>query len=279
MGKCNLQTIVLFVFATMPLLIQAFDWYSLTQANYAAIQSGLAQLNNASVVINGTINTQANLASAAISGLQQHMTKGLTDLQARFPNQNINIGNMLGGFNWFTGEVPQVLAEFRQTITDDVMAPSQVVVQNILNAMTEFFLSPKRACAQQHAQNLVQPRISVGRLAQCFREDMQFADQPTAGTQMLMNDGKAVSDVILGQLKYCSPGSSNCTAAFFNGLPNLMQTATWAVANLQGFPRFWTQAGVPFNQNCAAAIGADIQDAIQGIRRSISSCSCSGCFK
>uniref|UniRef100_A0A1Q3EUZ3 Putative 30.5 kDa secreted protein n=1 Tax=Culex tarsalis TaxID=7177 RepID=A0A1Q3EUZ3_CULTA len=272
MGKCYLQTIVLLSFATIS-LTQTFDWFSLIQSNYAAVQSGLAQLNNASVAINATINTQANLASAAIVDLQQHMAKGLTDLQARFPDQHLNIGSMLNGFSWFTGEVPQVLHEFRQTITDDVMAPSQVVVQNILNAMTEFYFSSgSSSCAQRYAPNLVQARISVGRFAQCFWADMPFTNQPTLGTQMLMNDGKAISDVILGQLKYCSPGSSNCTAAFFKSLPGLMNQAQWNVANLQGFPRFWTQAGVPFNQNCAAAIGADIKDAIERIRSSIASC-------
>ncbi|XP_058822838.1 uncharacterized protein LOC131684195 [Topomyia yanbarensis] len=250
---------------------QALDWFLLTQQNYAAIQSGLSQLNAAAALMNRSMVEQQNLAVAAVASLTVHMNRSLVDLRYRYPATNLTT-DRLYSTAYYTGYVRSTTDQFRQSVTNNVMVPAQVIVRNILDAMSDLFSDWNRHCAETYAPNLVQPSISVGRLKDCLITNIPFFRGLTAATQLLLNYAKASVDSTMAQVQLCSPDSSNCLAKFFNDLPDQLNNIINSVGNLYGTPSMFSQSAVARNQECVALITTDIQETIQQIKTNVTVC-------
>ncbi|XP_058818217.1 uncharacterized protein LOC131681438 [Topomyia yanbarensis] len=253
---------------------QALDWFLLTQQNYAAIQSGLSQLNAAAALMHRSMVEQQNLALAAVDGLTVHMNRSLADLKHRYPATNVTT-DRLDGTEFYAGFVRSTTDQFRQSVTNNVMVPAQVIVRDILDAMNDLFSERNRNCAERYASNLVQPSISVGRLKDCLITNIPFFRGLTSATQLLLNYAKAAVDSTMAQVQLCSPDSSNCLAKFCHDLPDQLNNIINSVGNLYGTPSMFSQSAVARNQECVALITTDIQETIQEIRTNVTNCAAS----
>ncbi|XP_053694803.1 uncharacterized protein LOC128742459 [Sabethes cyaneus] len=251
----------------------AFDWYSLTEQNYAAIQSGLAQLNQAAKVMNSSMVENQQISQSAISGLVVHVNKSLIALQRIYPEAANLSSDQLPTTMWYTGYVESVADQFRQASTNNVMMPAQGIVRNILDAMNDLYSNPSRSCAERYAANLVQPRISVGRLRDCLTTNIPFFRGLTETTQLLMRYTEAAVDAVIAQVQLCSPNSRRCIAKFFGDLPKLLGNIVSNINNLYGMPNAFSQPANERNRECVSLITIDIQEAIQNIKANVSACS------
>lgn len=195
----------------------AFDWYSFTEQNYAAIQFGLAQLNDAAKSMNSSMVENQQISQDAISGLIVHMNRSLVALQRQYPEAANLSTDQLPTTAWYTGYVESVTNQFRQASTNNVMIPAQGIVRNILDAMNDLY---HQDCAEKYAAELVQPRISVGRLKGCLTTNVPFFVGLTETTQLLMSYSKTAVDATVAQVQFCSPNTTSCIAKVRLWLPS-----------------------------------------------------------
>lgn len=213
----KLRIIAVLVFASASTAM-GLDWYGLTQANYAAIQTGLAQLNDAATRMNQSIIEQQNRIQAALDGVDDFVRQSLFGVMFQYQNLNItmdqisNIGGKVqkaGNYKWY---VSFLANNYKDSVTSNVMVPAQSIVQNILNAMTAFYSQQWQTCAQQYAPQLVQARLSVGRLQQCILVAVPYFEVVANTTISMFDYGKTGAKTILKFLDLCSSNSANCVA-------------------------------------------------------------------
>ncbi|XP_055545225.1 uncharacterized protein LOC129730155 [Wyeomyia smithii] len=247
-------------------LTVAFDWYTLTEQNYAAIQSGLAQLNDAARAMNTSMVENQLISQDAISGLLVHINHSLIALQRIYPEAANLSTDQLPSTEWYTEYVGSVTNQFRQASTNNVMMPAQGVVRSILDAMNDLY---SQDCAEKYAGNLVQPRISVGRLRACLLTNIPFFRGLTETTQLLMAYSKTAVDGSLALVNLCSPNSRDCITKFFADLPRILSNIINNISNLSGVPNVFAQPANERNQECVSLITADVQEVIQIIKANV----------
>lgn len=214
-------TLVATIFASTTV---ALDWYALTQANYAAIQTGLSQLNDAASQMNQSITEQQNRIQSAMDEIDAYVQQSLFGMLYQYQNLNVSlpliqnlVGSVykVGGYKWYI----QMLAnDYKKTVTNNVMIPAQSTVQSILNAMTTFFANQYQGCAQQYAPQLVQPQLSVGRLQVCITAAIPYFKALADTTMSMFGYGKTGVTTILGFLNQCSPSSTDCVQKVTSGV-------------------------------------------------------------
>lgn len=268
-------TLVATIFASTTV---ALDWYALTQANYAAIQTGLSQLNDAASQMNQSITEQQNRIQSAMDEIDSYVQQSLFGMLYQYQNLNVSlpliqnlVGSVykVGGYKWYI----QMLAnDYKKTVTNNVMIPAQSTVQSILNAMTTFFANQYQGCAQQYAPQLVQPQLSVGRLQVCITAAIPYFKALADTTMSMFGYGKTGVTTILGFLNQCSPSSTDCVQKFLGDAPSLLNNMVMAITNLQSLPNAFIQPGVPAVKECTDLIMSDIQQTLQGLVNKTSSC-------
>ncbi|XP_065092607.1 uncharacterized protein LOC135713423 [Ochlerotatus camptorhynchus] len=275
MEKLHILTVLVIASASTAL---ALDWYGLTQANYAAIQTGLAQLNDAATRMNQSIIDQQNRIQAALDGVDDFVRQSVFGLMFQYQNLNItmdqitNIGGKIhkaGDYKWY---VSYIADDYKRSVTSNVMIPAQSIVQNILNAMTTFYSQQSQSCAQQYAPQLVQARLSVGRLQQCILMATPYFELVANTTTVMFGSGISGAKTILKYLDLCSPNSTTCVTKFFNDVPNLMNNLIISLMNLQGIPESIMSPGVPAVKECVDLISVDIKQVLQGLVNKTNSC-------
>lgn len=249
----------------------AADWFTLMDANYAAIQTGLAQLNNASNALSEALNLQQQVIQDAFDGLSQHVNRSLVDIRTKYPFVSLTSTELSpAGFKTYVGNL---IGQFRQTVTNSVMIPAQTVVSSVLGAMYDFYGRKQYSeCAKQKAADLMQPRISVGRFADCLLANVPFVEKIAKVAQFSLKSANNMVDAGIGQLNFCSAGSLNCTSVILNAWPSEYSVLIGALNNLQGIYPFYANPGIAINQQCTSLLTIDIQDAIQAVRKSVSAC-------
>ncbi|XP_053693182.1 uncharacterized protein LOC128741406 [Sabethes cyaneus] len=245
----------------------AFDWYSFTEQNYAAIQSGLAHLNEAARGMNTSMVENQQISQNAIRELVVHINQSLISLQRIYPEAANLSTDQLPTTTWYTGYVESVTDQFRQASTNNVMMPAQGVVRNILNAMDDLY---HQDCGEKYAADLIQPRISVGRLRDCLTTNIPFFQGLTETTQLLMRYSMTAVDATIAQVQLCSPNSRSCFAKFFTDLPRMLSNIINNIINLNGVPNAFSQPANERNQECVSLITNDIDEAIQDIKANVS---------
>ncbi|KAL1403439.1 hypothetical protein pipiens_005683 [Culex pipiens pipiens] len=251
--------------------VYAADWFTLMDANYASIQTGLAQLNNASNALSIALNQQQQIIQNAYDGLSEHVNRSLVDIRTKYPFVSLTSTQLNpAGFRTYVGGL---IAQFRQTVTNSVMIPAQTIVSGVLAAMYDFYGQKQYSeCAKQMAANLMQPRISVGRFADCLLANVPFVEKIAKVAQFSLNSANNMVDAGIGQLNYCSVGSFNCTSVILNAWPNEYSVLIGALNNLQGIYPYYANPGIAINKQCATLLSIDMQDAIQTVRNSVSAC-------
>ncbi|XP_055544171.1 uncharacterized protein LOC129729548 [Wyeomyia smithii] len=251
----------------------AFDWYSLTEQNYAAIQSGLAQLNDAAKGMNTSMVENQKICQDAINGLIVHINRSLIALQRVYPEAANLSTDQLPSTMFYTWYVESVADQFRQASTNNVMMPAQRVVRTILDAMNDLYSNPSRSCAERYATQLIQPRISVGRLKDCLTTNIPFFRGLTETTELLLRYTEKAADANIAQVQLCTPDSRSCIAEFFEDLPRILGNIISNMGSLYGFPNAFGQPASERNQECVSLITLDIQEAIQDMKANVTSCS------
>uniref|UniRef100_A0A1Q3FAZ7 Putative 30.5 kDa secreted protein n=1 Tax=Culex tarsalis TaxID=7177 RepID=A0A1Q3FAZ7_CULTA len=251
--------------------VNAADWFTLMDANYAAIQAGLAKLNNASNALSQALNQQQQVIQNAFDGLSEHVNRSLVDIRTKYSFVGMTSTELnSAGFKTY---VANLIAQFRQTVTNSVMIPAQTVVSGILAAMYDFYGKKQNSeCAKQKAADLMQPRISVGRFADCLLANVPFVEKIAKVAQFSLKSANNMVDAGISQLNYCSAGSINCTSVILNAWPSEYTVLIGALNNLQGIYPFYANPGIAINKQCASLLTIDIQDAIQAVRNSVSAC-------
>ncbi|EAT40496.1 AAEL007780-PA [Aedes aegypti] len=258
--------------------VLAVDWYAFTQANYAAVQNGLAQINDAATQMNQSIIQQQNRVQNAMDDMDSYIRKSLVALWIQHSNLNLSGDQLQSTLNSiskasnYKDHVAYIAEDYKQSVTSNVMVPAQSVVQSILNAMMTFYANQWQSCAQQYASQLVQPRLSVGRLQQCILVALPYFESVANTTLSMFDYGKSGVDTLLSMLDLCAPSSTNCVSKFFNDLPSLLNNVVNAVSFLSGIPSAIIQPGKPAVQECVALITADIQQTLQGLVNKTTSC-------
>nr|AAV90697.1 putative 30.5 kDa secreted protein 30.5k-1 [Aedes albopictus] len=256
----------------------AFDWYAFTQANYASIQTGLAQLNAAATQMNQSIIQQQNRVQNGMDNLDNFIRQSLIALWIQNPNLNLTGDQLQSTLNSlskaanYKSAVSYIADDYKQSVTNNVMIPAQSIVQNILNAMTTFYTNQWQSCAQQQASQLLQPRLSVGRLQQCISVAVPYFEMVANTTLSMLDYGKTGASTVLSMLNLCSSSSTNCVSKFLNDLPNLLNNIVNAVSFLSGIPSAIIQPGKPAVQECVTLITADIQQTLQGLVNKTTTC-------
>ncbi|EAT40497.1 AAEL007776-PA [Aedes aegypti] len=275
MGKYCVLTLIVIISATTTL---ALDWYALTQANYAAIQNGLSQLNDAASQMNQSITEQQNRVQSAMDELDDYVRQSIYGLLYQYQSLNVNLTTIqnliqvvykVGGYKWY---VSMLADDYKKTVTNNVMIPAQSTVQNILSAMTNFYANQWQSCSQQYAPQLVQPQLSVGRLKLCITAAIPYFKALADTTLSLFSYGKTGLTTLLGFLDQCSPSSSSCVQKFLNDAPNLMNNLVMSITNLQSLPNMFMQPGVPAVKECTDLIMADIQQTLQSLVNKTTNC-------
>lgn len=256
----------------------ALDWYALTQANYAAIQTGLAQLNDAARQMNKSIVEQQTRVQSAMDGIDEFVRQALFGLMFQYQNLNVSMDQIAtvrgkvsraGNFKWY---VSFIADNYKSSVTSNVLIPAQSIVQSILNAMTAFYSQQWQSCAQQYAPQLVQAQLSVGRLQQCILLAVPYFEAVANTTTSMFNYGMTGAKTVLQFLGFCSPSSTTCVTKFFNDLPNLFNTWIRSITNLEGIPDSILQPGIPAVKECVDLITSDIQQTLQGLVNKTNSC-------
>ncbi|XP_062556429.1 uncharacterized protein LOC134221252 [Armigeres subalbatus] len=194
---------------------RALDWYALTQANYAAIQSGLAQLNEAARQINQSITTQEKRCIAALNDLDDFAQKTIRSLMYQYPQYNISLeltNNALQSIPNASSivEVSDMAEYFRQKIVFDVMVSAQSIIRSILNATNIVYGHQSKRCSQQYAARLTQPQLSVGRLRRCIDFAVPYIGDLADTFLGLVNYSKNAGSELLKLFNICSPNSTYC---------------------------------------------------------------------
>ncbi|XP_062564768.1 uncharacterized protein LOC134227370 [Armigeres subalbatus] len=256
----------------------ALDWYALTQANYAAIQTGLAQINDAASQMNQSIIEQQNRVQAAMDEVDGFVRQSLFGMLYQYQSLNLTLPavqrvissvSKVSDFKWYAAYLAD---DYKKSVTNNVMIPAQSTVQNILNAMTSFFANQWNSCSQRYAPQLVQPQLSVGRLQHCITVAIPYFKALADTTLSMFGYGKTGITTILGFLDQCSPNSTSCVDKFLNDIPNLLNTMVMSVMNLQSLPNAFIQPGVPAVKECTDLIMTDIQQLLQGLVNKTTSC-------
>ncbi|XP_055640553.1 uncharacterized protein LOC129777964 [Toxorhynchites rutilus septentrionalis] len=247
------------------------DWYTFTDKIYGGIQIGLSQLNSAAADLNRTINEQQDVVVNSIEDVTRYINTSLAGLWARYPSFNLTT-DKLYGTSYYTSYVRGVSEEYRQSVTANVMVPAQEIVRNILSTMVNFYSSTFNACSEQKAMSLSQTSASVGRLKDCLSMADPFARGLASTTRSLTEYAKAGVDIVIKQLKVCSPNSRNCINKFFTDLPNQLNNIIATIPNLSNLPYAFINPGVSMNQECVKLISSDVQDIIQNIADQMSAC-------
>ncbi|XP_065092606.1 uncharacterized protein LOC135713422 [Ochlerotatus camptorhynchus] len=273
----KLHLVALLAFASVYTTL-ALDWYALSQANYAAIQTGLAQLNDAATQMNQSIIEQRNRVLAGLDNIDDSIRQSLFVLWVKYPNLNLTMDQLKNTANQifkaanYKPYVAYIADDYKQSVTNNVMIPAQTIVQNILTAMTTFYAQQWQSCAQKYAPQLVQPQMSVGRLQQCISLAVPYFKAVSDSALAMFDSGKNGITTIISLLNTCSPTSSDCVTKFFNDLPNLLNNIVNAVSSLSGIPASIIQPGKPAVKECVDLITADVQDALQGLVNKTNSC-------
>lgn len=256
----------------------ALDWYALTQANYAAIQSGLAQINDAATQMNQSIIEQQNRVQAAMDEVDGFVRQSLFGMLYQYQSLNITLPvvqrvissvSKVSDYKWYAAYLAD---DYKKSVTNNVMIPAQTTVQNILNAMTSFFANQWNSCSQRYAPQLVQPQLSVGRLQRCISVAIPYFKALADTTLSMFGYGKSGITTIISMLDQCSPNSTSCATKFLNDVPNLLNTLVMSVMNLQVLPNAFIQPGVPAVKECTDLIMTDIQETLQGLVNKTTSC-------
>lgn len=275
MEKLNL--IILLAFASVSTTL-ALDWYALSQSNYAAIQTGLAQLNDAATQMNQSIIEQQNRVMAGLDDLDASIRQSLYVLWFQYPGLNLTMDQLKNTASQiykaanYKSYASYLADDYKQSVTNNVMIPAQTIVQNILTAMTIFYGQQWQSCAQKYAPQLVQPQTSVGRLQQCISLAVPYFKAVADTILAMLATGKNGVTTIVNLLNTCSPNSTDCVTKFFNDLPNLLNNLVSGVSSLSGIPSSIIQPGKPAVKECVDLITADIQEILESLTNKTSSC-------
>uniref|UniRef100_T1DEP8 Putative 30.5 kDa secreted protein n=1 Tax=Psorophora albipes TaxID=869069 RepID=T1DEP8_9DIPT len=251
---------------------QQLDWYALSQSNYAAIQSGLAELNAAATEMNKSLSATRDSITAAMDGVDLYVKQLMFGVWSQLPaSMNFSMNDLsslmnnvdkLGNYKSYVGYITD---DYKQSVTDNVMIPAQSIVRDNLNAMTALYGNMWSNCAQQNAQKLLQPQLSVGRLKQCITLAIPYFSDVANTVNSMFQMGKSGGNIIANFINLCTSGSASCIQKFINDAPNLVNNLVASSINLQSIPQAVIQPGKMVVKECVALITADIQSALQNI--------------
>lgn len=194
----------------------AVDWYAWTQANYAAIQHGLAQLNDAAKQMNNSIIQQQNRVEHGMDSIDSFVRQSLLATWSQYSNLKFSADQMqrmmssIYKANRFKTYVSDTADGYKRSVTSNVMIPAQAIVQSILSAMTTIY--DKQQKCSSYASQLVQPRTAIGRLQYCVLLAVPYFETVANTTLSLFDHGKNTVTTLIGLLGSCSPGSTSCVS-------------------------------------------------------------------
>ncbi|XP_062554252.1 uncharacterized protein LOC134219525 [Armigeres subalbatus] len=254
----------------------AVDWYAWTQANYAAIQHGLAQLNDAAKQMNNSIIQQQNRVEHGMDSIDSFVRQSLLATWSQYPNLKFSADQMqrmmssIHKANRFKTYVSDTADGYKRSVTSNVMIPAQAIVQSILSAMTTIY--DKQQKCSSYASQLVQPRTAIGRLQYCVLLAVPYFETVTNTTLSLFDHGKNTVTTLISLLGSCSPGSTSCVSKFMDELPDLLNNVVNAISVLYVIPLTAMKPGKLAVQECVSLITEDIKQTVKELVHRILSC-------
>ncbi|XP_062555786.1 uncharacterized protein LOC134220698 [Armigeres subalbatus] len=261
-----------FVAAQLAFTSHALDLFTITQINYAIIQSGLSQLGEATRQFNCTISEQEQRAVAALDGVNKFIEQTFYGLTYQYPQHSMVLSQM--NLSLDTDQISKV-SSYKSVVTDFAnksknsfvrltMTASNWIMQLHSYTMAQIAALPKN-CSDQYALQFIGPLASFDRMQHCSGSVGPHFEATVNTTIRMLNFGRNMAADIFRFMDLCSPNSTACVRKVLNRNSLLLDA-------FQYMPQMYTMPWKDTWFDCVSLIYVDIQNTLSNLFSSEHTC-------